>query len=321
MPFWTTQDLPPGQQFGFWREVLCEAFITLDPSRKSQGAFTGSVEAHAVSDVNVTRLLTDEHRVLRGAKEIRKTPLEYYFVNMQIEGDVLAKQRGREALVRPGEFYIVDSTEPYDLDYRSNLEIFSFRVPKKRLDPLLKDAAGATAIRVSKGTPTGQLAVDFLQSVVRQAQIPPEAQETVADTIAKLVALALGGTVEAEESRPSCTRRAFLNAILKHIDENLFDPSLSVESVCQKFHITSRYLHRLFEAEETTFGATIRSKRLARCAAELTSSTDQSIAALAFACGFSDVSYFNRIFKRAFDKSPTAYRRANLGVQPKSGTQ
>jgi AraC family transcriptional activator of tynA and feaB len=312
MPFWTTQDLPTDQQFGFWREVLCEAFITLNPSRTSRGAFTGSVDARLVSDVNVTRLLTDEHRVIRGAKEIRKTPLEYYFVNMQIEGDVLAKQRGREVLVRPGEFYIVDSTEPYDLDYRSNLEIFSFRVPKKRLDPLLKDAAGATAIRVPKWDPTGQLAADFLQSVVRHPHIPPEAQETVADTIARLVALALGGSVEAQENGTSCTRKAFLTAILKHVDENLLDPTLSVESVCRRFHVTPRYLHRLFEVEETTFGATIRTKRLARCAAELTSSTDQSIAALAFACGFSDVSYFNRIFKRAFDKSPTEYRRASL---------
>src|ERR1700748_1992833 len=111
---------------------------------------------------------------------------------MQIRGDVLAKQRGREVLIRPHEFYIVDSTEPYDLDYRSDLEIFSFRVPKKRLDPLLKSPANSTAIRVSRDTPTGDLAVSFLQSVLRQPRIPASAEETIADTIAKLVALSLG---------------------------------------------------------------------------------------------------------------------------------
>jgi AraC family transcriptional activator of tynA and feaB len=72
MPFWTTQDLPSDKQFGFWREVLCEAFITLNPSRKSRGTFSGSVEANMLSDVNVTRLLTEEHRVIRGAREIRR---------------------------------------------------------------------------------------------------------------------------------------------------------------------------------------------------------------------------------------------------------
>jgi AraC family transcriptional regulator, positive regulator of tynA and feaB len=75
MPFWTTQDLPSDKQFGFWREVLCEAFITLNPSRKRRGAFSGSVEANLLSDVNVTRLLTEEHRVLRGARKYERLPL------------------------------------------------------------------------------------------------------------------------------------------------------------------------------------------------------------------------------------------------------
>jgi AraC family transcriptional activator of tynA and feaB len=311
MPFWTTQDLPSDKQFGFWREVLCEAFITLNPSRKSRGTFSGSVEANLLSDVNVTRLLTEEHRVLRGAPEIRKTPLEYYFVNMQVKGDVLAKQRGREVLIRPHEFYIVDSTEPYDLDYRSDLEIFSFRVPKTRLDPLLKCPADSTAIRVSRDTPTGDLAVTFLQSVLRQPRVPASAEETIADTIAKLVALSLGGSTEAIETVAPSARKALLDSISKYIDENLTNPGLSVEAVCRRFHIAPRYLHRLFETAQTTFGEAIRIKRLERCAFELSHAPDRSIATVAFSCGFNDISYFNRLFKRTFDASPTEYRRVH----------
>ncbi|MCS3450181.1 MULTISPECIES: helix-turn-helix domain-containing protein [Bradyrhizobium] len=312
MPFWTTHDLPSDQQFGFWREVLCQAFITLNPTRKSRGAFSGSVEANLLSDVNVTRLLTEEHRVIRGAKEIRKTPLEYYFVNMQIKGDVLAKQRGREVLIKPHEFYVVDSTEPYDLDYRSDLEIFSFRVPKRRLDPLLKNASGSTAIRVSRETPTGRLAVDFLQSVLEQPQLPPEAGETLADMIAKLVALSLGGSSQVVETAEPSARRALLGSILRYIDVNSSNPALSVEAACRRFHITPRYLHRLFETAGTTFGATIREKRLKRCAFELSRTPDRPIATVAFACGFNDISYFNRLFKKTFDASPTEYRRIHL---------
>ncbi|MDR6659383.1 AraC-like DNA-binding protein [Tardiphaga robiniae] len=315
MPFWTTEYLPADKQFGFWREVLCEAFITLNPSRKSLGAFTGSVDARLMSDVNVTRLLTDEHRVIRGAREIRKTPLEYYFVNMQIRGDVLARQHGREALIRPDEFYIVDSTEPYDLDYRSDLEIFSFRVPKKRLDPLLASPAGSTAIRIGRENPIGHLAIDFLKSVVRQPSIPDQAQDAVADTIAKLVALSLGGSSEVAEAASSNVRRSLLYAILRYIDENIPDPSLSVESVCRRFHIMPRYLHRLFETAETSFGAIVRAKRLERCAAELSRNQKRSIATVAFACGFNDISYFNRTFKKAYDVSPTEYRRGCLNVR------
>lgn len=311
MPFWTTQDFPADEQFGFWREVLCEAFITLNPSRKGAGGFSGSVAANLISDVNVTRLLTEEHRVIRGAPEIRKTPLEYYFINMQVKGDVLAKQRGREVLIRPNEFYIVDSTEPYDLDYRSDLEIYSFRVPKRLFDPLLKDASRLTATRVSRETPLGLLAVDFLQSVLKQSHaIPGAAHQSIANMIVELVALSLGGSGEVMEVAVGAARCAFLNSIQKHVEENVQDPELSVETVCRKFGISPRYLHRLFESTDTTFGELVRNRRLERCASELSRAPRRPISTIALSCGFNDISYFNRSFRRRFDVSPSEYQRS-----------
>jgi AraC-like DNA-binding protein len=312
MPFWTTQDLPTAQQFGYWREVLCEAFITLNPSRRSGGGFVGSVAADLVSDVNVTRLLTDEFRVIRGAPEIRKTPLEYYFVNMQVKGDVLARQRGREVLIRPNEFYIVDSTEPYDLDFRSDLEIYSFRIPKAKLEPLLKDPSRQTAVRVSRDTPMGELAVDFLQSVLRVSNaIPPAAGKSVANMIAELVALSLGAGAETAEQAAGSASHALLTSILKFVEANLHDPALSVEAVCRRFGISQRYLHRVFESAGMTFGECVRSKRLELCAAELSRTPDRPISAIALSSGFNDVSHFNHCFRKRFGSSPREYRYAS----------
>jgi len=31
MRIWNTEDLPDHEQFAYWREVLCEAFVTLRP--------------------------------------------------------------------------------------------------------------------------------------------------------------------------------------------------------------------------------------------------------------------------------------------------
>ncbi|QPF91420.1 helix-turn-helix domain-containing protein [Bradyrhizobium commune] len=309
MPFWSTLDVPTEQQFGYWREVLCEAFITLNPSRKSGGAFSGSVAADLVSEVNVTRLLTEEHRVIRDKPEIRKTPLEYYFVNMQIKGDVIARQRGRETLIRPNEFYIVDSTEPYDLDYRSDLEIYSFRVPKRKLEPLLKDPARQTAVRVSRETPMGLLAVNFLQSVLQcSTAIPPAAGKSVANMIAELVALSLGASTETSESAADSARHALLAAILKFIEAHLHDPALSVETTCRRFGISQRYLHRVFETAEMTFGGYVRSRRLELCAAELLRLPDSPISSIALSSGFNDVSHFNHCFRKRFGSSPREYR-------------
>lgn len=312
MPYWTTQDLPSHQQFSFWRDVLCEAYIALNPTRKHKGGFSGSVSATLMADVNVTRFSTEEHRVVRGAAEIRRTPLEYYFVNMQVRGEALAKQRGREVVVGPGEFYIVDSTEPYDLDFHSDTEIFSYRIPKRVLDPLLKNPAASTAIRVSRETAMGKFTVDFLHSVLESAAaIPETGHASVSGMIVDLVALSLGGSAEAAEVAGGSARHAVLNSVIKYVEDSLHDPALSIDSVCRKFKISPRNLHRVFEASEMTFGEMIRVKRLERSAQELSRCPGRPVSSVAFACGFNDVSYFNRSFRKRFDCSPTEYRRGN----------
>ncbi|MCG6204542.1 helix-turn-helix domain-containing protein [Rhodopseudomonas sp. HC1] len=312
MPFWTTEDLPAHEQFSFWREVLCEAYITLNPVRRRQGRFSGSVTATLMSDVNVTRLLTERHVVERGPAEISKTPLEYYFVNLQTKGDVVARQRGREVLVRPNEFYLVDTTEPYHLDYRTDPETRSLRIPKRLLDPLLRDPVASTAIRVSRETAMGALAVDFLQSVFERAPVMPvSSHDAIAGMVVDLVALSLGGSAEAADVAVGSARQAMLSSVLKHVDDNLHDPALSIESVCRQFRISPRQLHRLFAAAEMTFGETIRAKRLERSAHALSQMPDQAVSSVAFACGFNDISYFNRSFRKKFEASPTEYRRAN----------
>lgn len=47
--------------------------------------------------------------------------------------------------------------------------------------------------------------------------------------------------------------------------------------------------------------------RLQRAAEELKRSDSSSIAEVAYACGFSDASYFNRCFRKAYDMTPTEY--------------
>jgi len=315
MPFWSTETLGTKEQFGFWREVLCEAFITLDPRRERERAgsgFTGSVSANLISEVNVTSLRHEAHRIVRGRAEIRKRPLEYYFVNMQIGGEVLAEQRGRSVLIRPNEFYIVDSTEPYDLDYRGNPSTYSFRIPKKMLDPLIGDTAQLTTKRVSRDTPLGMLAVDFLQSVLKQPDaIPVSAGKSVANMIAEMVALSLvDATANSQADLKETARAALINSILRFINENLQNPALSVEVACRRFGISPRYLHRLFEATGSSFGATVRDARLQLCAAELTRVSDRSIAEIAFSCGFGDISHFNHCFRSKFGMSPREYQIA-----------
>ena len=119
MKIWNTEDLLDHEQFAYWREVLCEAFVTLRPERpreQSTGGFPSRVTACPLSTINVTTVQSKAHHVIRGNTEIRKSPQEVYFVNLQLTGRCRYETEGRETIIGPNEFAVVNSTRPYFLD-------------------------------------------------------------------------------------------------------------------------------------------------------------------------------------------------------------
>ena len=312
MPQWNTEDYGAAEQFGFWREVLCEAFIALNSTREFAGGFRAHVVANRVDDMNVCRLLTDEHNILRTRHEISRMPRDCFFVNMQIDGDVQVQHIGKETHIRPNQFYVVDAAEPYELAYRregGNVRTFSFRIPKALLAPLLSKTDQAMGVRVSHDTAMGALAVDFLKTLAVQSNtIPAVARPTMARMAADLIALSLSPNQDHSAAFALSKRKALLNSVLAYIDQNCAKAELNINLVCRRFGISPRSLHRLFEAEGFTFSREMTMRRLSKCAEAMCAHPEASIANIAFAGGFGDLSSFNRQFRKQFDLSPREYR-------------
>ena len=74
--------------------------------------------------------------------------------------------------------------------------------------------------------------------------------------------------------------------------------------------ITPRYVQRLFEEAGATLTEYVLGQRLARAHRLLTDPrrTERTLTAIAFEVGFSDLSYFNRAFRRRFGATPSDAR-------------
>jgi transcriptional regulator GlxA family with amidase domain len=110
---------------------------------------------------------------------------------------------------------------------------------------------------------------------------------------------------------------ARLVAIKEDIERSLDRADLCVAAVAGRHGCTPRCVQRLFEAEGTTFTAYVLGRRLARAHGLLTDPRHATgkIIAVAHACGFGDVSYFNRAFRRQFGLAPSDVRaRAREGA-------
>jgi AraC-like DNA-binding protein len=112
------------------------------------------------------------------------------------------------------------------------------------------------------------------------------------------------------ESNLSAVAAAHLQAIFDHIASHFSDPELSLSKVAQTMHISTRYLQRLLKTSEKSFTAHVTELRLQHALMLLTAqdSSDVRICDVALRAGFSDISYFNRLFRTRFGDTPKGVR-------------
>jgi len=100
----------------------------------------------------------------------------------------------------------------------------------------------------------------------------------------------------------------------EEIARRFSDPNLSEVSIAEQQGISPRHLQRLFESAGLSFTGEVNALRLDASYRALTdpAATDRSVMEIAFAAGFSDVSHFNRLFRRRYGMTPSEARNGRL---------
>jgi AraC-like DNA-binding protein len=106
------------------------------------------------------------------------------------------------------------------------------------------------------------------------------------------------------------------NCCASRTTSTLHDPALGPAEIAAAVNISPRYLHKLFEAEQRTVSLYIKGLRLDRARRDLLDPrlAGRPISAIAHACGFGDLSGFNRAFKQAYAVTPKELRNASAST-------
>ena len=106
--------------------------------------------------------------------------------------------------------------------------------------------------------------------------------------------------------------KEFITNIRTTIEENLLTPDFKVDDLCRKIGMSHAQLHRKLKAlTNLSTNQFIRVVKLQK-AKSLLVDPDQSIADIAFDCGFNDPDYFTKVFKKEEGCTPTEYRNRAL---------
>lgn len=106
----------------------------------------------------------------------------------------------------------------------------------------------------------------------------------------------------------SINRPQRLSAIKAYILAEIANPDLCLADIAAQQRISASYVRKLFASQGTKFTAFVLETRLENVCRMLTASGTDSIATVAMACGFNDVSYFNRAFRKRYGCTPSDLR-------------
>lgn len=132
-----------------------------------------------------------------------------------------------------------------------------------------------------------------------------------------LMALALGACGDAAElASARGLRAARLHDILEVIRKEFADPAFATEIVMRRVNLSRRYINELLQESGGSLAERVLELRLQKARAMLADARHDrlKVSDIAFACGFNEVSYFNRRFRARFGCSPTQCRGGHCAV-------
>ena len=112
-----------------------------------------------------------------------------------------------------------------------------------------------------------------------------------------------------------CLRAARLREIVAIIGTRYADPALSTGAIAKSLGLSDRYVRDLLFESGETFSERVLELRLQKARAMLSDIRHDTmkVSDIALACGFNEVTYFNRRFRVRFGCPPTHYRGGQSG--------
>jgi AraC-like DNA-binding protein len=222
-------------------------------------------------------------------------------------------QDGRQAELRSGDLVAYETIRPFEWQFDEAWDVWVFSLPVGSVRLSESERRLLTARRFDGSAGITGVVSRFLLDLGRNSQHLRTAQaEQLLAQASDLVVTLLSGSVDGGEAVRGSAQRSLISRIKDYIDQRVSDPALGPREIASAVNISTRYLHKLFEDERNTVSLYVRELRLERSRRDLLDPrlADRSISAIAFGCGFGDLSGFNRAFKGSYGISPSEMRLA-----------
>jgi len=310
----STDMLPPGlserQRFMFFAELFEHFSNTgeLDPAEDVP--FRAAMNSIHVGTTMLGRCDGTCTTVRRDRRQVLATNDDRYcLVRNTGTCESRVTHRGREFVMRPGSMALLKLDEPFFAADGVNEKRFTnVHLPMATLNAMVSGVDDMVGRELEPGSALS-LAMDYSDLLLRHASAVDEAGLAIAGHLMDLAALGLGARSDfGVAAKRRGLRAVRLKAVLTILERRFTEPDFSAQKLAAGAGLSERYVNELLYEAGASFTTRLLELRLRQAADLLAHPGERRISDIAFGCGFNDLSYFNRCFRRRFGLTPTAAR-------------
>ncbi|WP_405987303.1 helix-turn-helix domain-containing protein [Streptomyces sp. NBC_00872] len=316
-----SEDLPPEERLARFDDLQVNSVHPMRVRSDAAEDFRATARALDLGAVNVVELTCSPSDVQRTPKLIRKSDPELYSVVFALCGQLGVSQAGHDTALGTNNFAVYDSSQPFHIRIapgHDTTTLVRAHVPRALLALPAGGADRLLAVRLPGSAGVGALLTQFLTSLTSDSGSYRPADVSRLSTVAlDLLTATLAHHLDADTLvPPDSHRHVLLLSIQAFVQQHLPEPRLTPGFIAAAHHISVSYLHRLFEAHDTTVSAWIRRQRLERSLRDLTDPAQRAVPIhrIATRWGFNDHTAFTRAFRATYGIPPKDYRHHALGT-------
>lgn len=305
--YWmSTTAAEASDQYDAWLEKLTDLFGIWRPRAQRHASFRAEVKRRSLPNLSLIECRCQPFACTRSKTEARRAPAETLTIQLVGAGREWIASGAQEALLRPGDIFIWDNTQPMSFEVLEPLHKLCIVIPRRRVKDWLREEWSTRPRWLRREEPGTAILRSFLHGLARiddkigGMRLNALIEAAVAMLVAQLP----------EKATSMCDSAVRLESVKTKIREEFADPDLDLERIARANHMSVRLLHRLFERDGSTPWRFVTRLRLEACYRDLVNPAlrGRNITDIALAWGFSNVAHFSRKMKSEYGVSPSELR-------------
>ena len=270
-----TATVPARERLDFWSESSFDAYLPVQIRSPAEERFGARMWGYELGPLSLFRIAAAANTMMRTSRAIAACDPECLHVSVVLRGQIDAAQEGRTGVAGIGDVISYETSHPVDLPGGCSRSSRSWcRVPREllgRRGDADQQAARRWGSPGSEGLP--RAAVAFLRGLVgglEDGTITPADAPNAVECVLDLDPGPVRGAGRCAASRRGCGRAPrSCSTSSRSSRRTSATRDLDPEEIARASFISTRYLHKLFEAEGTSVCRWIRASRLERCRRDL----------------------------------------------------